>query len=223
MLTGARRTVRSPDPHPVPADRLTQEPAFSVEATRRRFPPRPRPVAWPHSCQESSAVLQRLDTQPLRADNVGTHKGRRLGVDRCLTWLASFPGSSWQQRWLASGQETLSGADWELLPRPWLTRHGLPDGRGALSSGLFMLMCADVIRPSGAWLISRRSRRLAEGMAAYRDPEGFAALDQLVHADPTLTVVNVQAAKARIAVIVASKGGLLRDITVGDCVEFVTG
>lgn len=220
MLTGARRTVRSPDPDPVLADRLAKEPAFSVEATRRRFPPRSRPVAWPHSCQEAPAILQRLDTQPLRADNPGTHKCRRLGVDRCLTWLASFPGASWQQRWLASGQEARSGADWELLPRQWLTRHGLPDGRGALSSGLFMLMCADVIRPSGAWLISRRSRRLGEGMAACRDPEGFAALDQLVHDDPTLTVANVQAAKARIAVIVASKGGLLHDITVGDCIEF---
>ena len=95
-LAGARRTVGSPGPAPVLVDRPSDEPAFSVEATRLRFPSRPRPVAWPHTCQDAPAILQRLDTRPLRADNPGTHKVRRLGVDRCLTWLASFPGTSWQ-------------------------------------------------------------------------------------------------------------------------------
>jgi len=207
----------------VPRDRWPvrgDEPAYSVAAVRRRFPPRPRPETWPQTRLNARTVLDRLDTTGFRAENPLTQKDRRLGADRWLTWLASFPGTSWQQRWLASGQEALSGADWELLPRPWLTRHGLPDNRRALSSGLSILICTDVIRPSGPWLITRRSRRLTEGMAAYRDPDGFAALDQAVRTDPALTLANAQPAKARIAVILASKGGLLRDITVGDCIEF---
>jgi integrase len=89
-----------------------------------------------------------------------------------------------------------------------------------LSSGLSMLICTDVIRPSTDWLSSRGSARLAVTMAAYRDPEGFTALDQVLDADPAVNALNGQLSKARIAIILASNGGLVRDITVGDCVQF---
>jgi hypothetical protein len=45
-------------------------------------------------------------------------------------------------------------------------------------------------------------------------------VDQVIAADPALTHAHAQPAKARIAVIVASKGGGIADITVGDCVQF---
>jgi len=61
---------------------------------------------------------------------------------------------------------------------------------------------------------------LTSGIAQYRDFDGFTRLDRVITADPTIIEANAQPAKARIAVILAGKGGRLADITVGDCVEF---
>jgi len=85
---------------------------------------------------------------------------------------------------------------------------------------MLMLVCADVLRPGAAWLVSRGSRQLTAGMARYRDAGGFAELDRVIAADPTIITANAQPAKARVAVILAANGGRLADITVGDCVEF---
>lgn len=201
---------------PSSAGDLVLGPAGAAE----RFAPRAVTAGWPQTEATAQEVLHRLGQPPLRADNPFTHRGRMAGAGSLLTWLAAYPGSSWQQRWQASGQEDHSGADWARLPRQWLLRHGRAADPAALSSGLSMLICADVIRPGAGWLISRGSARLAGSMAAYRDPQGFAALNQVINADPDVTASNGRFAKARIAVILAAKGGLLTQITVGDCVQF---
>ena len=193
---------------------------WGVEALRRRFPPRGLETFWPHTAQSRDEVLHRLDTAVFRADHRKTQVPRLRGARKFLDWLATFPGNTWQQRWLASGQEELSGAQWARLPTEWLTEQRESAHTGILGSGLFMLICADVIRPSTAWLISRGSCTLVTGMANYRDGDGFAAVDRVIAADPTIINANAQPAKARIAVILASKGGRIADITVGDCVEF---
>jgi hypothetical protein len=148
-----------------------------------------------------------LDGPLFRAEHRRTQLPRLRGAGKLLDWLAAFPGETWQQRWLASGQEQASGAQWARLPTQWLTARGESAHTGVLGSGLFMLICADVIRPSAAWLISRGSCTLAAGMAQYRDVDGFAAVDRVIAADTTITMANAQPARARIAVIVASKGG----------------
>jgi hypothetical protein len=82
-------------------------------------------------------------------------------------------------------------------------------------------ICADVIRPSLGWLLSTPSpKSLATAMARTRDPEGFAALTATCH---KLAVGEAarQVALARIAMIMAMKGGRTADITVGDCLEMV--
>lgn len=195
-------------------------PGTGVVALRRRFPPRPTQTSWHHTAQPQDEVLQRLDRPPFRADNAKTQQYRLRGAEKILRWMATFGGATWQQRWQVSGQEQTSGAEWARLPTDWLISRGESANAGVLSSGLFILICADVIRPSLAWLTSRRSRQLTAGMAQYRDFDGFAQLDQVITADPTIIVANAQPAKARIAVILAGKGGCLADITVGDCVEF---
>jgi integrase len=177
-------------------------------------------MSWPHTRQSRQEVLHRLEGVAFRADNPKTHVPRMRGVAKFLDWLATFPGDTWQQRWLASGQEESSGADWARLPTEWLTTRGESANPGILGSGLLMLICADVIRPSMAWLLSRGSCTLATAMAQYRDGDGFAALDEVIADDPTIVKANAQPAKARIAVILASKGGRIDDVTVGDCVEF---
>ena len=177
-------------------------------------------MSWYHTTQPLDEVLQRLQALPFRADNDKTQQYRLRGAEKLLRWMGTFPGADWQQRWLASGQEQSSGADWARLPSQWLTGRGESANAGVLSSGLFILICADVIRPSLSWLTSRRSRQLTAGMAQYRDFDGFAQLDQAIAADSGIIAANAQPAKARIAVILAGKGGHLADITVGDCVEF---
>lgn len=191
-----------------------------VEALGHRFPPRPPGTSWPHTGQSRQEVLTRVDGPVFRAECRKTQVPRLRGTGKMLDWLATFPGDTWQQRWLASGQEQSPGTQWARLPTGWLTARGQSANPGILGSGLLMLICADVIRPSPAWLISRGSCTLAAGLAQYRDAEGFAALDRVITGDPAIINANAQPAKARIAVILASKGGRIADITVGDCVEF---
>jgi integrase len=209
-LVNSTAPTGQPDPQPV----------TGVAALRRRFPPRPIETSWYHTTQPPDEVLQRLQAPPFRADNDKTQQHRLRGAEKLLRWMDTFPGLNWQQRWLASGQEQSSGAEWVRLPAAWLTSRSESANAGVLSSGLFILICADVIRPSLSWLTSRRSRQLTAGMAQYRDFDGFAQLDRVIAADSSIIAANAQPAKARIAVILAGKGGHLADITVGDCVEF---
>jgi len=203
-----------------PVDDLVQADRLGVQELRRQFPPRPQQTSWPHTTQSREEVLHRLDHSPFRAEHRRTHVPRLRGVGKFLDWLATFPGDTWQQRWLASGQQESSGADWARLPTEWLIARGESANPGILGSGLLMLICADVIRPGMEWLISRGACTLAAGMAQYRDVDGFAAVDRVIAEDPAILAANAQPAKARIAVIVASKGGRISDITVGDCVQF---
>jgi len=197
-----------------------RESAPAVVAQRRRYPPRPAQSSWQYTEHSAQQVLARLGALPFRAGNLKTQEYRMRGADKLLRWLAAFPGDCWQERWQASGQEDSCGSDWARGPADWLTLQGESAHPGVLSSGMLMLLCSDAIRPSVPWLVGRRSRQLTDGMAQYRDADGFAALDRVIAADPGIIMANAQPAKARIAVILAAKGGRLDQITVGDCVEF---
>jgi hypothetical protein len=57
-------------------------------------------------------------------------------------------------------------------------------------------------------------------MARSRDPAGFAKLAALCAADPANTPTK-QGALRRISTVLAAKGGVIADITVGDCLQVV--
>ena len=82
-----------------------------------------------------------------------------------------------------------------------------------------MLICGDVIRPRMAWMVTRAHRHLAPVMAEVRDPAGFARLRELAESGPASALKDARLADTRIATILACKGGVISDITVGDCVE----
>ena len=84
------------------------------------------------------------------------------------------------------------------------------------------MICGDVIRPSLPFLLASAGtrRHLALDMAGTRDPEGFAALARSVD-DAAVGLQAGQQALTRIACILAAKGGLVSDVTVGDCVELL--
>ena len=80
---------------------------------------------------------------------------------------------------------------------------------------------ADVIRPSLGWLLAPATPAgLSAEMARVRDPAGFAALAVICQAD-RVNSHTTQLALRRIAAVLAAKGGLIADITIGDCLELL--
>lgn len=187
------------------------------------FPPRPVASSWPATEAAREQVLGRCLAAPFALDNPGSQQTRRMGLVTVVNWLQAQPGDTWQQRWLASGAQ--AQPDWRDLVSEWTQpRHGRPAGTSTLhlAPGLLVLMCADVIRPDLGWLLScpPARRNLATEMARTRDVAGFEQLAQLCQG----TGVSVQVAQqalVRIAAIMVAKGGLVDDVTVGDCVELL--
>jgi len=188
-----------------------------------RFPPRLVPSSWPATRAGRHDVLAGLLAPPFALANPLSQQTRRLGLVTVLNWLEAQPGRTWQERWLASGAE--GRQDWRSLVAAWkAARSGAPPGRlpPHVGGGLMLLICGDVIRPGTGWLLrcSPTPRNLAAEMARTRDPAAFARLEELCQAgsvgyDARLTAVD------KIAVIMAAKGGLATDITVGDCAELL--
>jgi hypothetical protein len=79
----------------------------------QRFPPRSSALSWPATGQGREPLLARLSADPflVEEDRVARQR-RRLGLVRLLDWLAEQPGDTWQQRWRASGADTMGNADW---------------------------------------------------------------------------------------------------------------
>lgn len=206
------------------------EPASRINQLHRKFPPRVAQTWWPHTADSVQAVLHRLDTCVAQTEaNPQTRSGRRRGVIKALDWLSSLPGDTWQDRWLVSGAEERGGprngarTSWADLPAQWLADQGRAQvhDRGQLAAGLLMLLSLDVIRPRLAWMLTRGHPYLAPMMAQLRDPCGFAKLDALAAAGPQSSLTDARVAATRIAIMLASKGGVIADITVGDCVELI--
>jgi len=68
-----------------------------------RFPARPATPGWPVTGQDRQAVLARLAAPPFARDNPDSRSARQRGLRLLLDWLEDQPGTTWQQRWLASG------------------------------------------------------------------------------------------------------------------------
>jgi len=55
--------------------------------------------SWPATEASRAAVLARVLSAPFALGNPLSQQTRRLGVLAVLSWLTTFPGASWQQRW----------------------------------------------------------------------------------------------------------------------------
>ena len=180
----------------------------------QEWEPRPLPGNWWQTCQERHALAERLltaftDPGPDR----GRDQTRRRGLTKLLDWLQSQPGETWQDRWLASGADA-AGFEWAGLPL-----GGEPSPRhrrDELTSGLVLLVAGQAIRPTYRWLMRQRhALMLAEARKAI-DPGGFGRLEQ--HAQDAIGWARSDALN-KLTWIVICKGGLVADVTVGDCVE----
>ena len=145
------------------------------------------------------------------------------GLTVVLDWLQDQPGRPG------------SSGGWPAAPRTagpagagpgcrWLAAehggHRAAAGTDALTTGCWSLICADVIRPALQLAAAQRTGRKPHGrdMARARDPAGFARLRRLCAA--AAGIADAQRPDGRPpgrACIVAAKGGMVADVTVGDC------
>ena len=196
-------------------DRAAAGTAQGTEPERpQEWEPRPFPESWWQTRQDRDAVAGRLLTT--FTDNSagrGRDQTRRRGLAKLLDWLQSQPGDTWQDRWLASGADA-AAFDWAELP---LGREPAPrHRRDELTSGLVLLVAGQVIRPTYRWLMRQRhALMLAEARKAI-DPGGFDRIGQ--HARDAIGWARADALN-KLTWMVICKGGLVTDITVGDCVE----
>ncbi len=179
------------------------------------------PATWTASERDADYLVQRLVPAPFGTGNPNVRRQRERGICGLLHWLNAHPGISWQQRWMASEAEDQPGALWRSGAAAWLTAQGLPTSEAHLATGLLALICGDVVRPSLRWMLTRVSPKFVAAMERSRDPEGIAALRVLAKANPTASPLIARLALTRVCMIMAAKGGLVRDITVGDCVELL--
>jgi len=202
-------------PFPAEAAGLVGERPSLAPVWARRFPARTVAARWP------TTEIGRPQMVELVAPACSARPERRRGLSLLLDWLEDQPGCSWQQRWLASGADA-SGEAWAQGPARWLERAGkYSSGRLELmTSSLLAVVGADGVRPSLAWLLTGgKSRKVARNMIRSRDAEGFDQLQRHCEDDPAITPQAEAHILFRTAVVIAAKGGILADITVGDVLE----
>ncbi len=113
----------------------------------------------------------------VRIEQSDRHRRERAcAIRNLLAWLSTFPGSDWQQRWLASGADT-QGLDW--IP-PAQHRYGRKQHASAANA----LIALEVIRPSMLWLRTATLPHLFVLCRQVMDPDGFTAVNSIVARSP---------------------------------------
>ncbi len=214
-----------PRPGDVAADEDRGAPSSPAPGSRStwvtRFPPRPVQVDWPATRCDRHEAVQVVLTASSALPGSRVYGDKRRGIPLLLDWLAEHPGRTWQQRWLASGADA-AGDDWARAPAQWLRDQGRysQSQLDLMTSSLLIAAGADLVRPSLRWLLTGgRKRKLALNMIRSRDRDGFEKLRLLCDGDPAITPHALSQTLFRVAVMIAAKGGMLADITIGDVLE----
>ena len=179
---------------------------------------------WPATHGDRGEVFARLTSGVFVLANPHSQERRLRGLAWLLDWLADQAGQSWQQRWMASGADA-AGEAWRQVPIAWQQHRGRDSRwlRHELSGALVVAICGDLIRPSLGCLVAGAAGKgaLTRNLERHRDPQGFARLRQLCQADPQVSPYAASLTLRRSAEIIAAKGGILSDITVGDALELM--
>ncbi len=188
---------------------------------RQEHPSRPVPITWRQTGQSREELLERLLKPPFRPDSDEVRRAMRRGLTVLLDWMDQQPGVTWQDRWLASGADAAGPAWTDLVLGcvPAVATRPARRTRTDLLSAMRLMLTGQVLRPGYPWLLRYRPTVLLEETRRRIDPAGFARL--LAHCDATgrRNPLDCKNAVNRIAWILLSKGGQIRDITVGDCIE----
>lgn len=186
---------------------------------------RPGVGDWPITRRGRDAVFELMTGPPFVLASPGSQKHRRRGVVLLLDWLSSYPGRTWQERWVASGADT-AGEHWRDIPARWLEGQGRPRAssvRDVLCAAVPVAVGADLIRPSIDWFVRAvpRGGALARVMAQTRDVEGFARLAQVCEQDTHLPATSARHTRHRAAILLGANGGGIEDITVEDVIDLL--
>ncbi|WP_207757404.1 tyrosine-type recombinase/integrase [Nonomuraea cypriaca] len=175
---------------------------------------------WWQTREPREAIIERTLALPFSANSDANLRSRERGLIKLLDWLEAQPGDTWQERWLASGVEE-AGRDWKRVPLEWLAARDRARKYDTidLSCGMIPLLGGQVLRPNYRWLLRLIPAQLLAQFRRATDPDGFAALQAHCEATGRHGVADRAQALNRITWIMIRKGGLIRDITIGDCVE----
>jgi len=190
-----------------------------------RYPSRPVAGDWPGT-RLGRAEIVRMLSQYTASRGIDRQGQLRRGLLKILSWLELQPGDSWQQRWRASGAEKDGRVDWRQNAVAQLCGAGLMRRDATMIPKTFggtlaWMISADILRPRLNWLLVTDSpHSLMDPMAHARDRGGVAALQACTHRS-AVSVSSRVAALEKIAVILAAKGGLVSEITVGDCMDLL--
>lgn len=135
----------------------------------------PIPMRWNDTPIDDllAAVRDRVMTSSTARGVASPHPGPAVaGARTVLSYLASLPGETWQDRWSlldaqTAGAATAAGAeDWREYVNPKASTYQ----RTAMTYGLGVLLVLDVFRPSYAWQ-EQRKLNVFTTVGEHRDPD----------------------------------------------------
>jgi len=140
---------------------------------------------WPHATSSRQNLVTRAGELLVGPRHVYKRTHRAVSVDRVLAWIETWPGSTWQQRWMASGAES-QGRGWLDSAGPFILAtfpavRSLQAARLAAADGLKMLLCLRLLRPGYPFLITCHFRGTYEYLQQLIDPRFFAEANTIGH------------------------------------------
>ena len=207
-----------------PAVTAARQLSAEALAVMEKFPPRPAAAPWDATAADRFAVMRRMLAPPFPVREAAKRDSRKAAMLKILDWLELHPGTTWQERWDASGAGADGRADWRGRLQADLGAAGISlsgQARETAGGGLVQLIGGDVLRPGLPWLLATGSpRELSREMGRTRDPAGITALRELAKAGG-LARPTAGSAIERVAMIMAAKGGTVADVTPGDCMQLL--
>lgn len=199
--------------------RVTQQDAHMVQSvaqsTAVSTAPPERPAAW-RATQLSTDEMLRLAQDALFGNLTTGEEGR--GLRWILAALATFPGDTWQERWISSGCD---GAAAEWVTALGTTGDGLSDRipRRHLTAGLVALLCLDVVRPGYSFLNQVLPIKASQIVRQTRDPD-FTQKAIDYGQEQALRARTIGEALLVISKIMLHTGSSAAEITPADVLEY---
>jgi hypothetical protein len=116
VLAGSLVRTTLPAARPPSSEATGQPPAA-------RFPARPVQTCWTATTRNRGQVLRLVTAASVGLAESRIENSRRRGLPLLLEWLEEHPGTTWQERWLASGADA-GGDRWATGAAQWLRRTG---------------------------------------------------------------------------------------------------
>lgn len=204
---------------------------MTAASTQDRSDPRSQPApftrestntadSWPRTRMRRDELGQLAYELPVGDQHPDKRQARRNGTVRLLTWLQTWPGTTWQARWEASGAES-HGKNWrdagidDLVTTEGMT---LFNARRYFSVGMSCLISLRVLRPGYDWLVTNHFSDTYRWVRALVDPEFFAEIDGAAERDGVRERVRVDALN-HLTRIVMHTGRGPRELTPDDLHE----